>query len=193
MQLCRRMTLFLKNASLHKRWSVLISPGPELGWGVCANTGSESSFIENVGILFNMHFYSFLFKSYGNPMSVLMVDYFWSECSLHSSHPSPGVILSWFSRRLAAIGQSGNLNKHMFIVLNIATLLWVWMFSQSLAKKKKKSLEFKVKSFQVTKPCPGTSLEVQGLRFGTPNEESPGSVHGQVIRSHMPQLRVLMP
>ena len=63
--------------------------------------------------------------------SVLMADYSWclfnfvSECSLHSSHPSPGVTLNWFSRRLAAIGQPGNLNKYMFIVFNIATLLWV--------------------------------------------------------------------
>ena len=132
-------------------------------------------------------------------MSVLMADYFWclsnfvSECSLHSSHPSPRVTLDWFSRRLAALGQAGNLNKHMFIVLNIATLLWVWMFSQSLAKKNQTSLDFKVKRFQLNKPCPGSSLQVQSLRFGTPNEEGPGSVHGQGIRSHMPQLSVLMP
>ena len=113
-QLCR-MTFFLKDASLHKHWSVLISPGPELGWAVCANTGSESSFIENVGILFNMHFHSFWFKRCGNPTSVLMVDYFRclfnfvSGCSLHSSHPSPSVTSNWFSRRFAAVGQSGNL------------------------------------------------------------------------------------
>ena len=39
----------------------------------------------------------------------------------------------------------------------------------------------------------GTSLVVQGLRLHAPNEGGPDSICGQGTRSHMPQLRVLMP
>ena len=39
----------------------------------------------------------------------------------------------------------------------------------------------------------GTSMVVQWLRLHTPNAEGPGSIPGQGTRSHMLQLRVLMP
>ena len=37
------------------------------------------------------------------------------------------------------------------------------------------------------------SLEIQWLRLGSPNAEEPSSIPDQRTRSHMPQLRVLMP
>ena len=39
----------------------------------------------------------------------------------------------------------------------------------------------------------GTSLVVQWLRLHAPNAGGPGSIPDQGTRSHMPQLRVLMP
>ena len=56
-------------------------------------------------------------------------------------------------------------------------------------QQQKKSMSILSINFQVW----GTFLVVQWLGLCTPNAGGPGSIPGQRTRSHMPQLRVLMP